>query len=667
MLASQSPIVLATESVKAASPARKPNTIENPFLDGFDVAPAVTERSSHTIAAPADQSTSSRWLDRVSIAAGFNGTVTFVRPAIPVATSAPAAPVVSSGNPPSTVDTQIPFRAAFVSADPVTELPNIVIERAHEISLPENADPNAPVAVNDSVTVDEDGYVLFDPLANDTDADGDELTLSDWNVTPAHGLVVREDDGRLKYTPDPDYHGTDSISYTTAGLVKETSGTISVTVNSVNDAPMAYNDAFRFGRPPLGQPGPGGVWFFESSTYGPGHSLLTNDVDWDGYDLEAVPDVFSLGSGGTVTLRANGTYYWEFPDTFSGSVSFTYTAVDPDGGESEATATLWAMPPVPPAPPYPPIGPESLAEAVSDLYFVGDEPLSVGKAEGVLANDTVSDYPFFTTYPALDMGGIAVLLSAPERGRLTSFDYDGSFDYTPDALAPADTALAYRLYRTDGNSSDVCAVQLPAVQADIYHGQNGAKVVGLMKLAGAFTVANLNDSDYDGKEDRAANEDGVAPRPGAKAGFEGGEVDLLKFEVHKPNDPNPDGSKVKIEIKAGAGVKLWGGQYKHPNEAVALANNNTTKEYALADFPQGDVITMWVELTSPSPTVGDVKLEVTYRNSTPTTVRATGIWVDGTNQVEGNPIASPNAWQGATFHTVSPTPWPGTPLADWAN
>ncbi len=52
-----------------------------------------------------------------------------------------------------------------------------------------------------------------DVLANDTDADGDGLTIDSF-TQPTHGTVVDNGDGTFTYTPENDYSGADSFSYT---------------------------------------------------------------------------------------------------------------------------------------------------------------------------------------------------------------------------------------------------------------------------------------------------------------------------------------------------------------------------------------------------------------------------------------------------------------------
>ncbi|WP_220750655.1 MULTISPECIES: tandem-95 repeat protein, partial [Jannaschia] len=104
---------------------------------------------------------------------------------------------------------------------------------------PLNDDPDA---TNDSVTVDEDESVTIDVLANDTDADSDTLTIVSFEQG-GNGSVSQNTDGTLTYTPNADYNGSDSFTYTVDdGNGGTDTATVNITVNPVNDDPVAETD-----------------------------------------------------------------------------------------------------------------------------------------------------------------------------------------------------------------------------------------------------------------------------------------------------------------------------------------------------------------------------------------------------------------------------------------
>ena len=70
-----------------------------------------------------------------------------------------------------------------------------------------------PEAVDDTGATDEDEAVAIDVLTNDTDPENDDLTVSLRN-RPRNGSATVETDGAITYTPNPDYHGADTFTYT---------------------------------------------------------------------------------------------------------------------------------------------------------------------------------------------------------------------------------------------------------------------------------------------------------------------------------------------------------------------------------------------------------------------------------------------------------------------
>ena len=106
---------------------------------------------------------------------------------------------------------------------------------------------DAPVAVDDAFTVTEDTPSNLDLLVNDTDVEGETLTLAtidgtavstgDIMATP-HGSLQVQSDGSVDYTPEADYSGSDSFTYTTTdGTDPSTAATVTIDVTPVADTP----------------------------------------------------------------------------------------------------------------------------------------------------------------------------------------------------------------------------------------------------------------------------------------------------------------------------------------------------------------------------------------------------------------------------------------------
>lgn len=93
------------------------------------------------------------------------------------------------------------------------------------------SDNASPIAVNDTVTTEEDVPVLIDALANDTDANSaDTLTITD--VGGGANGSAQIEDGKIRYTPDADFFGSDSISYTISDGKSTDTGSITISVAS---------------------------------------------------------------------------------------------------------------------------------------------------------------------------------------------------------------------------------------------------------------------------------------------------------------------------------------------------------------------------------------------------------------------------------------------------
>ncbi len=181
-----------------------------------------------------------------------------------------------------------------------------------------------PIAVDDSAATPEDTPVTLDVLANDGDVDGDALTVTAVS-TATHGLVTLNPDSSVTYTPDPDYHGTDSFSYTISdGHGGSDTATVSITVTPVNDFPLAVDDS-------AATPEDTPVTI----------DVLANDSDVDGDPL-TVASVTQPAHG--VVVNNGGDVAYTPAADFHGSDSFTYTTSDGNGGSATAAVAVTVTP-----------------------------------------------------------------------------------------------------------------------------------------------------------------------------------------------------------------------------------------------------------------------------------------------------------------------------------
>src|SRR5205807_2679353 len=115
------------------------------------------------------------------------------------------------------------------------------------VTLTVNPVNDAPVAANDTYSLDEDTTLpVAGPgvLTNDTDVDGDRLTAV-LVSGPSHGTLALNADGSFSYTPGANHHGAaSSTPPPSAATPGSNLATVTLTVNPVNDPPVAANDAF---------------------------------------------------------------------------------------------------------------------------------------------------------------------------------------------------------------------------------------------------------------------------------------------------------------------------------------------------------------------------------------------------------------------------------------
>ncbi|HHF3039170.1 TPA: tandem-95 repeat protein, partial [Vibrio diabolicus] len=167
---------------------------------------------------------------------------------------------------------------------------------------------DAPIATNDAIQTDEDSQVVIDVLANDSDIEGDDLSITSASVSEKQGIVEIVD-GKLVFTPAENFNGNATISYTISDGELEDEAQVSVTVNSVNDAPIALNDAT--------------ITEEDTSVT---IDVLPNDTDIDG-DALSIESASVLSDQGQVEI-IDGKLVFTPTENFNGDAEITYTVTD---------------------------------------------------------------------------------------------------------------------------------------------------------------------------------------------------------------------------------------------------------------------------------------------------------------------------------------------------
>jgi uncharacterized repeat protein (TIGR01451 family)/CSLREA domain-containing protein len=291
-------------------------------------------------------------------------------------------------------------------------------------------------AVDDSDSTSQGVDVAFNALANETDPDDDyAATFSvvavngaagnvGVDVAVAGGIFNIESNGSATFTPTDDSAGEgqsyqSAIDYTVSDGLGTDTATATVTVNGVNDAPVA---------------GTSSVSTTEDSPIT--DALPAGDVDGDPLTATLV----TAPSAGTVSLdSANLQFTFDPAGAFealkqgeSQDVSFQFKVNDGSLDSDIGTVTVTVT------------GVNDAPVAGSDDYqVVAGQTLSVPAGEGLLANDSdVDDDSLAVTAGTFELGGV---------GGTLELAADGSFEYT----APATSGTATFEYALSDGSVNV--------------------------------------------------------------------------------------------------------------------------------------------------------------------------------------------------------------------
>ncbi len=231
-----------------------------------------------------------------------------------------------------------------------------------------------PTPQPDTAVTDEDTPVVIPVLDNDTDPQGQPLTVTGGDAP--NGTVTVNPDGTITYTPDANYNGPDTITYTvTDPDGNSATSTVTVTVNPVNDAPVARPDT--------------ATTPFNTAVIIP---VLANDSDVDGDTLSILGTPTT--ADGTVSVNPDGTLTFTPTSGFTGSATINYDVTDGNGGSASSFVTVSVG--------LPPAGPTrdgivngTGAGNLIDLTYVDNDGDRVDAEDALIPGDAPNDDRIF--------------------------------------------------------------------------------------------------------------------------------------------------------------------------------------------------------------------------------------------------------------------------------
>jgi hypothetical protein len=298
-----------------------------------------------------------------------------------------------------------------------------------KVTVVVNALNAPPTAVDDSFTFDEDpGAKTLSVLVNDTDADGDTLTISAIGATDKGGtLAIAQDMKSLTYTPAANFNGIETFTYTIDdGKGGTDTAQVMINLAAINDPPPVANDEFKI----------------EEDSGKQTFDVLKNDLELpnpDGAEPFIISAVDNTNASGKIELSEDKrTLFYTPAANFSGTDTFTYTVND--GVNATATATVTVT--------VDPVNDDPVG--VDDKFTV--ERSSRDNKFDVLANDTDVDVG---DKAALIITGFA---DVSNGGEITIAADKKSLTYTPAAGFVGDETFTYSIEDPAGGADEEVTV-----------------------------------------------------------------------------------------------------------------------------------------------------------------------------------------------------------------
>jgi len=256
---------------------------------------------------------------------------------------------------------------------------------------------DAPVATIDPASTDEDIPVLVDVQGNDTDVEGDSLTTTVVGP-PSNGTVVVVNGDSISYTPDPNFNGMDTLVYSICDNgtpVLCDTDTVIITVNPVNDAPVATVDPAS-----TDEDTPVNV------------DVQNNDSDIDGDPLTTTI-VVGPGNGTAVVVNGDSITYTPDPN-FNGLDTLVYSICDNGTPVLCDTDTVFIT-----------------VDPVNDVPVAVDDVVMGMEDNPIVIDPLNNDNDLADPNGGLDSNSVSIV-TTPVSGTLTPGP-GGTFSYLPDS------------------------------------------------------------------------------------------------------------------------------------------------------------------------------------------------------------------------------------------
>ncbi|AOW10369.1 Ig-like domain-containing protein [Flavobacterium gilvum] len=272
-----------------------------------------------------------------------------------------------------------------------------------------------PSAVNDTATTNEDSPIRGSVSGNDSPSNdaGNIWSLVGENGGASHGTITMTPDGSYIYTPDANWYGTEAINYQVCDVDGDCAkATITITVNPVDEFPLAVNDTATTAE----------------------DTPLSGSVSGNDSASNAAGNIWSLvgdnggALNGTITMTPDGSYTYTPDANWYGTETINYQVCDADGDCTKAMLTITVS------------SVNEFPSAVNDTATTNEDSPISGKVSG---NDS----------PSNDGGNVWSLVGnngGALHGTVTMTP-DGSYTYTSDANWYGTETINYQVCDVDGD------------------------------------------------------------------------------------------------------------------------------------------------------------------------------------------------------------------------